>query len=60
MYVTANVTIAVTMTDTNRVTTDPIAAAAPLDNELESNYVNILLCTYILCINVHTYTYVCM
>ena len=36
MYIITAVTIAVTVTDTNRVITQVIAIAAPVDNEFES------------------------
>ena len=36
MYVIIDDTTAVTVNVINRVTTDPIATAAPVDNELES------------------------
>ena len=36
MYIITAVTIVATVTDTNRVITQAIAIAAPVDNELES------------------------
>ena len=48
MYVIIDDTIAVTVTDTSRVTTHVIAIAAPLDDELESTrtYVFYFICVH--------------